>query len=200
VAKNLRLRPLGDLAVQNRFSKPKWKVEWKIDGNNFPLGRLGIAKIVGKIAHQLSGKWNLLSTPKNSEWKIGKAERSPTLSRLRHSERAYYSLAEILRGRKMSSQTIDKKMDDKKMYRQRSRRFPIFMSIIFLSSFRLTARLYAHQLAEIDSQYNLPLVAINDFSFFTTARSYVEKCVKVIFHSRDAKPSFSRRLSHNTFH
>jgi hypothetical protein len=47
-------------------------VEWKIDGNNFPLGRLGIAKIVGKIAHQFSWKWNFLSTTKNSEWKMGK--------------------------------------------------------------------------------------------------------------------------------
>jgi hypothetical protein len=76
------------LAVQNRFSKPKWKVEWKIDGNNFPLGRLGTAKIVGKIAHWLSRKWNFLSTTKNSEWKIGKVERSPTVSQLRHSEHA----------------------------------------------------------------------------------------------------------------
>jgi hypothetical protein len=67
---------LRALAVQHRFSKPKWKVEWKIDGNNFPLGPLGIAKIVGKIAHRLSRKWNFLSTTKNSEWKIGKAERA----------------------------------------------------------------------------------------------------------------------------
>jgi hypothetical protein len=61
---------LPALAVQNRFSKSKWKVEWKIDGNNFPLGRRGIANIVGKIASQLNQKWNFLSTPKNSEWKV----------------------------------------------------------------------------------------------------------------------------------
>jgi len=71
-------RPIVMRKAGNRFSKPKWKVEWKIDGNNFPLGRLGIAKIVGKIAHWLSWKWNFLSTPKNSEWKIGKTERAST--------------------------------------------------------------------------------------------------------------------------
>jgi hypothetical protein len=51
----------------------------------------------------------------------------------------------------MSRQRIDKKMDDKKMCRRRSGRFPIFMSLIFLSSFRLTACAYARQLARIQS-------------------------------------------------